>query len=89
MFGKEFDQLFEEMFRQKDNDLPKEKTEFSVGVSGTTLKNGGEFQLKIIDHGTFKIKVKPGTLPGSRVRLRGAGRQGQDFIIILNIRRVA
>ena len=35
--------------------------------------------------GNFKLKVKPGTQPGSKVRLRGKGQGGTDLILTYNV----
>jgi curved DNA-binding protein len=45
---------------------------------------GGEVMIQV---GTSKLKmrIKPGTQPGTKVRLRGKGQGGGDLIITYNV----
>ena len=56
----------------------------SVTIDMYTALLGGEV---IIQTGTSKLKLKvsPGTQPGSKVRLRGKGQGGSDLILTYNV----
>ena len=46
---------------------------------------GGEVMVGLNDGQKLKLKVKPGTQPGSKVRLRGKGQGGTDLILTFNV----
>ena len=53
----------------------------SVTIDMYTALLGGEIIVAISDGRKLRLKVKPGTQPGTKVRLRGKGQQGTDLII--------
>jgi curved DNA-binding protein len=46
---------------------------------------GGDIIVAVPDGRKLKLKVKPGTQPGTKVRLRGKGQNGTDLIITFNV----
>ena len=60
------------------------ETQASVNIDMYTALLGGDI---IVSTGSSKlrIKVKPGTQPGTKVRLRGKGQNGTDLIITFNV----
>ena len=56
----------------------------SVNIDMYTALLGGEVMIQV---GTSKLKmrIKPGTQPGTKVRLRGKGQGGGDLIITYNV----
>ena len=62
---------------------PRE-TNASVSIDMYTALLGGEV---IVQTGTSKLKLKinPGTQPGTKVRLRGKGQNGTDLILTYNV----
>ena len=61
------------------------ETQASVSIDMYTALLGGDVIVAISDGRKLKLKVKPGTQPGTKVRLRGKGRQGTDLIITFNV----
>lgn len=57
----------DDVFRRRGNDLYE-----TVGIDLYTALLGGEQLVNTLD-GQVKLKVKPGTQPGSKVRLKGKG----------------
>ena len=60
-------------------------TQASVSIDMYTALLGGDIIVAVSDGRKLKIKVKPGTQPGSKVRLRGKGLNGTDLIITFNV----
>ena len=60
-------------------------TQASVSIDMYTALLGGDIIVAVSDGRKLKIKVKPGTQPGSKVRLRGKGQNGTDLIITFNV----
>ena len=62
---------------------PRE-TNATVNIDMYTALLGGDI---MIQTGTtkLKLKVKPGTQPGTKVRLRGKGQSGTDLILTYNV----
>ena len=60
-------------------------TQASVSIDMYTALLGGDIVVVVSDGRKLKIKVKPGTQPGSKVRLRGKGQNGTDLIITFNV----
>ena len=60
------------------------ETQASVNIDMYTAILGGDI---IVSTGSSKLrlKVKPGTQPGTKVRLRGKGQGGNDLIITFNV----
>ncbi len=60
-------------------------TQASIDIDMYTALLGGEI---MVSTGTSKLrlKVKPGTQPGQKVRLKGKGQNGTDLIITYNVK---
>ena len=61
------------------------ETQASVNIDMYTALLGGNIIVAIDGGSKLRLKVKPGTQPGTKVRLRGKGRQGTDLIITFNV----
>ena len=70
--------------RQQAQQTPQE-TQAQVGIDMYTALLGGNVMITLRDGQKLKLKIKPGTQPGSKVRLRGKGHGGQDLIITYNV----
>ena len=46
---------------------------------------GGEVVVGLPDGQKLRLKVKPGTQPGQKVRLRGKGQGGNDLILTYQV----
>ena len=46
---------------------------------------GGDIIVALGDGRKLRLKVKPGTQPGTKVRLRGKGQNGTDLIITFSV----
>ncbi len=62
---------------------PRE-SQASVSIDMYTAMLGGDIIVQV-GASKLKLKVKPGTQPGTKVRLRGKGQQGTDLIITYNV----
>lgn len=60
-------------------------TQASVNIDLYTALLGGEMIVGLGDGQKLKLKVKPGTQPGTKVRVRGKGQNGTDLIITYNV----
>jgi len=60
------------------------ETQASVNIDMYTAILGGDIIVSTNDS-KLRINVKPGTQPGTKVRLRGKGQNGNDLIITLNV----
>ena len=60
-------------------------TQASVSIDLYTALLGGDVIVSIGGDQKVKLKVKPCTQPGTKVRLRGKGQGGSDLIITYNI----
>jgi curved DNA-binding protein len=60
-------------------------TQASIDIDMYTALLGGDIIVQTQDGRRLKLKVKPGTQPGSKVRLRGKGQNGTDLIVTLNV----
>ena len=84
--GGGFSSFFEELFGNGrfNTSFKAHNTEAHVTIDMYTALLGGEF---IVQVGTskLKLKVKPGTQPGTKVRLRGKGQGGGDLIITYQV----
>ena len=56
-----------------------------MNIDMYTALLGGDIIVGIADGTKLRLKVKPGTQPGSKVRLRGKGNAGTDLIITYNV----
>ena len=61
------------------------ETQASMDVDLLTALLGGEVVVGLSDGKKIKLKLKPGTQPGQKVRLRGKGQNGSDLIITMNV----
>ena len=62
-----------------------DETPSTVNIDMYTALLGGEVMLGLSNGTKLKLKVKPGTQPGTKVRLRGKGQNGADLIITYNV----
>lgn len=60
-------------------------TEASIDVDMYTAILGGEVIIQNADE-KLKLKLKPGTQPGTKMRLKGKGQNGSDLILSLNVK---
>lgn len=60
-------------------------TQASINIDLYTALLGGEMIVALSDGQKLKLKVKPGTQPGTKVRVRGKGQNGTDLIITYNV----
>lgn len=60
-------------------------TQASVTIDLYTALLGGDVVIALNNGQKLKLKVKPGTQPGAKVRLRGKGQQGTDLIITYQV----
>ncbi len=79
--GGGFSSFFEDLFGRKG---PQE-SQASVDIDMYTALLGGEIIVSLSTGQKLKLKVKPGTQPGSKVRLRGKGQGGADLILTYNV----
>ena len=61
-----------------------QESQASVQIDMYTALLGGEVVIQV-GSSKLKLKVKPGTQPGSKVRLRGKGQGGSDLIITYQV----
>ena len=61
-----------------------QESQASVQIDMYTALLGGEVMIQI-GGSKLKLKVKPGTQPGTKVRLRGKGQSGNDLIITYQV----
>ena len=57
----------------------------TMSIDMYTALLGGEVVVALSDGQKLRLKVKPGTQPGSKVRLRGKGQGGGDLILTYNV----
>ncbi len=60
-------------------------TQASVQLPLVTALLGGEVYVNTPDGTKLKLKIKAGTQPGTKVRLRGKGQGGRDLILTYNV----
>ena len=63
---------------------PRE-SQASVSIDMYTALLGGDVIVTMSDGKKIRLKLKPGTQPGTKVRLRGKGQNGADLIITYNV----
>ncbi len=61
------------------------ETQASMTIDMYTALLGGEVMVGLGDGQKLRLKVKPGTQPGTKVRLRGKGQGGSDLILTYNV----
>ena len=62
------------------------ESQASVSIDMYTALLGGEIIVAVQNGLKLKLKIKPGTQPGTKVRLRGKGQGGGDLIITYQVR---
>ena len=62
-----------------------QESQASVAIDMYTALLGGEIIVGIQGGTKLKLKIKPGTQPGTKVRLRGKGQGGGDLIITYQV----
>ena len=62
-----------------------QETQASVSIDMYTALLGGDVVIAMGDGQKLKLKVKPCTQPGTKVRLRGKGQGGTDLIITYQV----
>ena len=89
--GGGFSSFFESLFggggRQRTRSRPRAAadTQASATIPLLTALTGGEVIVQTPSGDKLKLKVKAGTQPGSKVRLRGKGQGGRDLILTYNV----
>ena len=89
--GGGFSSFFENLFggggRQRTSSRPRAAadTQASATIPLLTALTGGEVIVQTPSGDKLKLKVKAGTQPGSKVRLRGKGQGGRDLILTYNV----
>ncbi len=63
---------------------PRE-TQANVSIDMYTALLGGDVIVTVPDGKKLRLKLKPSTQPGTKVRLRGKGQNGADLIITYNV----
>ena len=63
---------------------PRE-SQASIQIDMYTALLGGEVMVTLSDGKRLRLKVKAGTQPGTKVRLRGKGQGGTDLILTYNV----
>ena len=61
------------------------ESQASMSIDMYTALLGGEVMVGLSDGQKLRLKVKPGTQPGTKVRLRGKGQGGSDLILTYNV----
>ena len=61
------------------------ETQASITIDMYTALLGGDVMVGLSDGQKLKLKVKPGTQPGQKARLRGKGQNGTDLILTYNV----
>ena len=62
-----------------------QESQASVSIDMYMALLGGDVYITLGTGSKLKLKVKPGTQPGTKVRLRGKGQGGGDLIITYNV----
>ena len=62
-----------------------QESQASVNIDMYTAILGGEVIVSLGTGQKLKLKIKPGTQPGSKVRLRGKGQGGADLILTYQV----
>jgi curved DNA-binding protein len=62
-----------------------QESQASVSIDMYTALLGGDVIVSLSTGSKLKLKIKPGTQPGTKVRLRGKGQGGGDLIITYQV----
>ena len=60
-------------------------TQATVNIDMYTALLGGDVIVAVSGGKKLRLKIKPGTQPGTKVRLRGKGQNGTDLIVTYNV----
>ena len=71
-------------FAHQQPQQPRE-TQASVNIDMYTALLGGDVIVAVPDGKKIRLKLKPGTQPGTKARLRGKGQNGADLIITYQV----
>ena len=90
-----FSDFFSQMFgggynrgrgtRSRTAEAPAAESQASIDVDMYTAILGGEVIIQS-DTEKLKLKLKPGTQPGQKMRLKGKGNGGSDLILTINVK---
>ena len=93
--GEGFSDFFSQMFgggynrgrgtRSRTAEAPAAESQASIDVDMYTAILGGEVIIQS-DTEKLKLKLKPGTQPGQKMRLKGKGTNGSDLILTINVK---
>lgn len=88
--GGGFSKFFEDLFGNGGNyrtgfERGPSDTQATVNIDMYTALLGGEIIVGVAGGKKLRLKVKAGTQPGSKVRLRGKGQNGTDLILTYNV----
>jgi len=61
------------------------ESQASIQIDMYTALLGGDIMVALSDGKRLRLKVKAGTQPGTKVRLRGKGQGGNDLILTYNV----
>jgi len=86
-----FSSFFEDLFgggrgKASSYQTTPRDTEANVTIDMYTALLGGDIMVTTGTGERLKLKVKPETQPGTKVRLRGKGRNGTDLILTYQVR---
>ena len=86
--GGGFSSFFEELFGRGHAASPikSHDTEANVTIDMYTALLGGDVMVTTGTGERLRLKVKPETQPGTKVRLRGKGRAGTDLILTYQVK---
>lgn len=62
-----------------------QETQANISIDLYTALLGGDVMVGLNNGQKLRLKVKPGTQPGTKVRLRGKGQGGTDLILTYNV----
>ena len=92
--GGKFSSFFENLFGGGFSGSPfdtftgqqrPQESQASVTIDMYTALLGGEVIVSVDGSSKLKLKIKPGTQPGTKVRLRGKGQGGADIILTYQV----
>ncbi len=85
--GGGFSDFFRDLFQGGGSrQQAPQQTEATVTIDLYTALLGGEIMVTTGTGEKLRLKVKPETQPGTKVRLRGKGRQGSDLILTYQVK---
>ena len=93
--GSKFSSFFEDLFGggfqspfsdfKVNMNMGPQDSQASVSIDMYTALLGGEVIVSLQTGSKLRLKIKPGTQPGTKVRLRGKGQGGGDLIITFQV----